>query len=368
MVANPLPLAGMERLSLPALERLREPLMKTLRLVSTPTRNRRLNEIIGLTVLVSAGLLLLALVSYTPTDRSFNTVGAYVTGRPAHNWTGITGAYLSDAMLQMIGVAAFFLPLVLGRLGICWMMSRPAGSPLAKAVGLAMWIAFGPAAIALLPGHILWRGALPIEGTSGRLLADMLVAYLNLPGASIVLALMVALSLYLATTFTFNTAREWTTMRFGFAQRMWDRWSLWRESRRGADLPADEYGSKRERAELKAQREREFAERQSREAAMKMAEPTRTLLGSLFGWLSGRKRIKPSASEIDEAIPVPEASVWKAMPRTNVDAPPVTSLGTATAAAAPFAEVLAKAAAPVRAIDDVSNFGDGSFPARAARE
>jgi S-DNA-T family DNA segregation ATPase FtsK/SpoIIIE len=107
--------------------------MKTLRLVSTPTRNRRLNEIIGLTVLVGAALLLLALVSYTPTDRSFNTVGGYTTGSPAHNWTGLAGAFVSDAMLQMIGVAAFFLPLVMGRLGICWMMSRPAGSPVAKA-------------------------------------------------------------------------------------------------------------------------------------------------------------------------------------------------------------------------------------------
>src|SRR5947209_9738387 len=102
--------------------------MKTLRLVSTPTRNRRLNEIIGLTVLVGASLLLMALVSYTPTDRSFNTVGSIVTGQPAHNWTGIAGAFLSDGMLQAIGVAAFFLPLVLARLGICWMMSRAARS------------------------------------------------------------------------------------------------------------------------------------------------------------------------------------------------------------------------------------------------
>ncbi len=43
--------------------------MKSLRLVSTPTRNRRLNEIIGLSVMVAAGLLLLALASYTPSDR-----------------------------------------------------------------------------------------------------------------------------------------------------------------------------------------------------------------------------------------------------------------------------------------------------------
>src|SRR5882757_6592232 len=242
--------------------------MKTFRLVSTPTRNRRLNEIIGLTVLVSAGLLLLALVSYTPTDRSFNTVGGYVAGRPAHNWTGIAGAYLSDTMLQIIGISAFFLPLVVGRLGICWMMSRPAGSPLAKTVGLSMWVVFGPAAIALLPGHLLWRGTLPIEGTSGRLLADMLVAFLNLPGASIVLGLMVALSLYLATTFTFNTAREWATIRFGFIQTFFDRWTNVRNRRANAKLEGREepvtarqeaFLSKRELMEEKARLARELA-------------------------------------------------------------------------------------------------------------
>ena len=75
-------------------------------------------------VLVVATLLLLALASYTPTDPSFDTVGRYATGRPAHNWTGMVGAYVADGLLQLIGVAAFFLPLVLGRLGICWMRSQ----------------------------------------------------------------------------------------------------------------------------------------------------------------------------------------------------------------------------------------------------
>ncbi len=331
--------------------------MRSIRLVSTPTRNRRLNEIIGMVVLVAAALLLLALASYTPTDPSFNTVGRYVTGRPAHNLTGMVGAYLADAMLQLIGVAAFFLPLVLGRLGICWMQSRPAGSPLAKTIGLGMWVVFGPAAIALLPGAMLWRHSLPVEGTTGRLLADFMVHDLNLPGTAIVLALMVAVSLYLATTFTFNTAREWATIRFGFVQRLWDWWVERRSRRADAQAAAVEetFGSKREQAEAKARHARELAEA----AEQKRLQPeSTTLLSGLFGWLSRKKRVEPIAAAPDEAGATGQPSMWQAMPRTLVDAPPVTAYSTAAAAAAPFAEVLAKAAAPKHALDDASNFGD----------
>jgi S-DNA-T family DNA segregation ATPase FtsK/SpoIIIE len=343
--------------------------MKSIRLVSTPTRNRRLNEIIGMVVLVAAALLLLALASYTPTDPSFNTVGRYVTGRPAHNWTGMVGAFLADAMLQLIGVAAFFLPLVLGRLGICWMRSRPAGSPLAKTIGLGMWVVFAPAAIALLPGAMLWQRSLPVEGTLGRLLADFMVHYLNLPGAAIVLTLMVAVSLYLATTFTFNTAREWATARFGFVQRLWDWWAQ-RRSRRANDKAAFEeaYGSKREQAEAKARRARELAA----EAQRKRLKPENTtLLGGLFGWMSRKKRVEPISLAPEEvAAAGHQASIFQAMPRTLVDAPPVTAYSTAAAAAAPYADVLAKAAAPKHALDDESNFSDrGShFGAEDRRE
>jgi DNA segregation ATPase FtsK/SpoIIIE, S-DNA-T family len=335
--------------------------MKSLRLVTTPTRNRRLNEILGLTVLVAAGLMLLALATYTPRDPSFSTVGGYASGRPAHNWTGMVGAYFADAILQMIGIAAFFLPLVAGRLGLCWMRSRPAGSPKAKTIGLTLWIVFAPAAIALLPGNLLWRHALPIEGVTGRLLAEEMIHFLNLPGASIVLALMVALSLYLATTFTFNTAREWATIRFGFLQALWERWTNFRNRRANAKLEnqeessrvkQEEFLSKREKMEEKARRAREFAEAESAPS-----EPS-TLLSSLFGWLGRRKKNDPLSITPDSDLPAsqPQGSMWQAMPRTLVDAPPVTALGTAAAAAAPFADALARAAAPVHALDDLSNF------------
>ena len=363
--------------------------MKPLRLVSTPTRNRRLNEILGLVVLVAAALLLLALVSYTPTDPSANTVGGLAPSThtaagmanhltaglhgPAHNWTGLIGAWLADAILQAIGISAFFLPLVLARIGLCWMRNRPAGSAMARSLGLALWLIFAPAAIGLIPRSLLWRHALPIEGVTGRLLADAMVHYLNLPGAAIVLALMVAISLYLATTFTLHTAREWVETHFSLLQNITDRMRNWRTRRALA------------RAEKRALREQSFSRNSTDEAPSGRREqcpdqnsvqpfapadssaspepsdqeltlahkpdleaPT-TLLGSLFGWW-GRKHRKHSAETVDalaEDSTEAPASVWQSMPRTIVDAPPVTALS--TAAAAPFASALAAAAAPVRA-------------------
>jgi DNA segregation ATPase FtsK/SpoIIIE, S-DNA-T family len=342
--------------------------MKPLRLVSTPTRNRRLNEIIGLVVLVCAGMLFLALATYTPTDPSANTVGGYAASAhsgtrlgtqflgPAHNWTGLVGAWIADAILQTIGIAAFFLPIVIGRIGLCWMRQRPAGSALARLIGLGLWITFAPAAIALLPRTFLWRNALPIEGVTGRLLADGMIHYLNTPGATIVLALMVLTSMYLATTFTLHTASEWIESHFSFVRRLHERIQEWRIQRalakaekrglteQGEPLqPSSElFASKREQNLTQA------AAALEQERLAQSAEPT-TLLGSLFGWW-GRLRRKRTAAiaQPDSTEQATEAtqSMWQNMPRTHVDAPPVTALSTAAAAAAPFAEALAAAAAP----------------------
>ncbi len=321
--------------------------MKTLRFVIAPTRNRRLNEILGLIVLAVAVLLTLALVSYTATDPSFDTVGGYVSGRPAHNWTGLAGAWLADLLLQTIGVAVFLLPLVLARLGISWMRSLPAGSPKAKLLGLSLWMLFAPTAIALLPGHLLWRHTLPIAGVVGRLIADGMVYYLNLPGTAVMVALMVVLSLYLATTFTFNTAREWATARFGFLQALWERWSAWRSRRKAAEIALEEpvFESKR-------QRKAKAAPVPLVPVAEDEAAST-SLLSGLFGWW-GRRRARRDGSlmQPEEAAfehAAAPASMWQKMPRTDVDAAPVTAFGTATAAAAPFAEVLAAAAQPLYA-------------------
>lgn len=327
--------------------------MKNLRPGTAPTRSRRLNELIGFVTLACATLLLLALATYTPTDPSFNTAGAYAAGRPAHNWIGVLGAYLADLLLQLFGLASFFLPLLLLHLGMRWMRSRSAGSGLTKLIGIGLWLLAAPALAAILPGALLWRRALPIEGVAGRLVADALVQYLNLPGAAVVILMVVGVSLYLSTTFTLATARLWLMARFSLFRSAYHRWAQFRLNRTNARAEAaalaDEtrFGSKRE-----------AAEREARAAEARAAKPERsTLLTSLFSWWNRRRDSTEIADqEQSEAAAAEPASVWEAMPRTLVDAPPMTPLSTAMAAAAPHAEALAKAATPHRALDDENNF------------
>ncbi len=330
--------------------------MKTLRLESKPTRHHRLNEILGLIVLVVAALLLLALASYTASDPSFDTAGGFPGQlHPARNYTGLIGAFLADGLLQTLGIAAFLFPLLLIRLGICWMRSRACGSALAKFTGLALWIVFAPAAVALIPTHTLFRSALPLSGIAGRLVADLMVHLLNLPGACIVVALMVALSLYLASTFAFNSAREWLTQHFAFVGTVRDKGTSLLARRRGKVVPAemiDEqgevYGARREKADAEARalalKEQQRLEKEAARAARAENSPWRKFSDWLGGFGSQPKlNIIP---EDDGADAVP-ASIWQAMPRTDVDAPAVTALSTAAAAAAPFAHALAAAAAPL---------------------
>jgi S-DNA-T family DNA segregation ATPase FtsK/SpoIIIE len=323
--------------------------MKPQRLIYSPTRSRRLNEMLGLIVLVAAGLLLLALITYTPSDPSFNTVGGGTGAHPAHNWTGLVGAYTADLLLQALGVAIFFVPFAMLRIGISWMRSRRVGSTTAKLAGIALWLIFAPVMIALIPGHALWRHALPISGIEGGILSDSLIHFVNFPGALIISGLMVALSVYLTTTFLLATARGWFLSHFAFIRSLSDRYAA-RKLRRGihsVDDP-DAYASRREVAAAKARTEPEPSGRET-------AARNTSLLSSLFGWFGRRKQRQEDESHLgsgnmlglsdtDDA----PASVWQTMPRTVVDAAPITGLHLATAAAAPFAAQLAAAAAPLR--------------------
>src|SRR6202162_1094863 len=205
--------------------------MKTFSRIFNPTSNRRLNELVGFLLCVSALLLFLALASYSPLDPSFNSASVLTTARGARNWIGIVGAVLSDLCLQGFGIGAFLLPVFCGLLGARWFRSRRVQSPLAKTLGGIWLLVFVPAFLSLLPGHVRWLHVIPMEGLLGRVVGDFLIRYLNLAGAYIVCATVLAVALYLSTAFSFSSMQVWVPTRFAFAFALRERWRDWKEDR-----------------------------------------------------------------------------------------------------------------------------------------
>jgi len=205
--------------------------MKFFSLIFAPTNNRRLNELIGFLLCISGLLLFLALASYPPLDPSFNSASVLTGSRAARNWIGLVGAIVSDLVLQGFGIGAFLVPVFLGALGSRWFRSRKIVSPLAKSLGAIWLLAFVPALLALLPGHARWLGVIPMEGLVGRIVGDILIHYLNLAGAYIVCATVLAVALYLTTAFSFASLRVWAPTRFAFAVALWNRYKDWQDNR-----------------------------------------------------------------------------------------------------------------------------------------
>src|SRR5262249_19733 len=123
--------------------------MDYLATIFVPTGNRRLNELIGFLMCVSALLLLLALVSYSPLDPSGNSASFFTGWHAARNWSGFVGASSADGVLQFFGVGAFLLIVFPAMLGARWFRSMKVQSPLAKSLGVVWLLMFVPAMLAL---------------------------------------------------------------------------------------------------------------------------------------------------------------------------------------------------------------------------
>jgi S-DNA-T family DNA segregation ATPase FtsK/SpoIIIE len=205
--------------------------MDYLTTIFVPTGNRRLNELVGFLMCVSALLLFLALVSYSPLDPSWNSASVLTGSHAARNWIGIVGAYTADAMLQFFGVGAFLLVIFPAMLGARWFRSIKVQSPLAKMLGGVWLVMFVPALLALLPGNLRWLNVIPVEGLMGRVLGDFLIHYLNITGAYIVCGTILAVALYLSTAFSFSAIRIWAPTHFAFVTALWNRYKDWQQER-----------------------------------------------------------------------------------------------------------------------------------------
>ena len=163
-------------------------------------RERLKYEIIGILLVALAFFLFLSLISYSPADPSFN---AYTT-RKVDNWMGRAGAYTSESLFWSFGFPAFLIPLFLGIFAFGFIFRWEWKYLPLKCAG---WVVILLAASSLFG---LWMKSLPVYnesfqpgGVIGFIFSKGLVRYFNLPGATILLTVVLIVSFVLGTGISF---------------------------------------------------------------------------------------------------------------------------------------------------------------------
>jgi S-DNA-T family DNA segregation ATPase FtsK/SpoIIIE len=196
------------------------------------TLSRRISEVVGVALFAAALLWLIALASHDPAD----PVWFFTTGgtAPPVNFAGRVGAFLSELSFQLLGYAAFLVPVAIGIAGwhYFWCETSDAGWP--KASGTLLLIGCSAAFMSLLLGSTDVAGkTFHAGGWIGTWAGGLLAESLNRTGSVIVLLTLMLLSVILSTQVSFGSA-------FGNARltsrdvsaRMIGRFRVWLDERR----------------------------------------------------------------------------------------------------------------------------------------
>ena len=167
---------------------------------------RRLLEALLILVALFAVYLMVALVSFNPSDPSWSQTAWH---EPIHNLGGNVGAWLADTLLFIFGVMAYAIPPVI--LGLCWITFRQRDRQDYIdyfAVGLrligVLALVVTTCGLAALNADDIWYFA--SGGVIGSLVSSAMTPYLN--GASGTLALLCVW----AAGLTLYTGWSWLTI------------------------------------------------------------------------------------------------------------------------------------------------------------
>jgi S-DNA-T family DNA segregation ATPase FtsK/SpoIIIE len=170
-------------------------------------KSRRFNELVGLLLLFLGFITLLALMSYDASDPTW--FHRQQEGATGSNWTGRVGATLAEALLQLVGVAAFLVPIVLGFVGWNRFRGRGMVASYGRFLGHVVLLLSLASLLELLYGWIEYGGdAFRAGGYLGWRLASVFRALFATPGAVALSALLVVASIILTTRFSFGNMIE----------------------------------------------------------------------------------------------------------------------------------------------------------------
>ncbi len=200
--------------------------------LQSPQRNSRQNEIIAIALFALGLMLTLCLVFFNPNDPSLNSAGQEET----QNLVGPVGAYVSDAMLQTVGLASYLLPLLLFLAAWRRFRTLRIHAPVSRIAGLLTLLVSASAILALVHMPLLFDGRVSAGGFVGTFVASNLASALNGVGAFVLLLALAATGLLLATNFSFAHAYERAVEAFGHPSTFFNslsmRFEAWRAERR----------------------------------------------------------------------------------------------------------------------------------------
>src|SRR5215213_532648 len=215
-------------------------------------RASRGNEILAILFIAFGLLLALCLVSaaFYPNDPSWNSAG----GTETHNWAGAIGANVAATGFQLIGLAAFLLPLLLFLAAWRRFHSPTIHRPWMRILGVMVLVISASALLSISHLRPLFDSSVQPGGLLGAVVAQGLASGLSNVGATVLLVAIAATGLLLATNFSFVRLYEILAQaigsRFAFVGKLPERFRAWRMMR------AEQSRLKKEtKAAIKAERE-----------------------------------------------------------------------------------------------------------------
>ena len=174
----------------------------------------RLSEIAGVALMAAALMTLVSLISHSPDDPVwyFKETSRLATA----NLIGPVGAFMSEALLQLLGLASYLLVALLAMAGWSRFWCREVDSRPTKFIGLASATVSLAGLLSLSAGEIPLNGELfPAGGVVGHLFSSYLASALNHAGAFILLVTMLFASLVVTTSWSISRGMK----RLGSWQR-----------------------------------------------------------------------------------------------------------------------------------------------------
>jgi S-DNA-T family DNA segregation ATPase FtsK/SpoIIIE len=151
-------------------------------------------EILGIGLLGLFIFLFVSLITYHPLDPSFNTL----TEGAAKNLCGKVGSYITDILIQLFGMASYFLPAVTLMFSLFYLRKKDPPHILVLSFGLVLLFLSMSVILQLMVGRLHIRGvAIPFSGFLGVLLEKTLVNLFSYFGSYLISFILFLISIFL---------------------------------------------------------------------------------------------------------------------------------------------------------------------------